>query len=223
MAWTSSKWGKFWLWSSIWPWRSRSIVPQNNRDLNQGLLHLWSKFGDPSWNGWWVITRTSSWLTHGRTHRQTDAGNDNTRRPKLASGNKRWYEPGYCTKRKWIVIITCFTKKVFLWQMVLSLACLWCDKIALRLWLSSSSYAPLAIWEINWRFDYDLCNQVAICLRYERIATDLCARESTNSDLGDHGDQLEANQRSISILEDLCDLHGALWRSHRSPPSEMGV
>ena len=72
MAWTSSKWGKSWLWSSIWPWRSQSIVPQNNRDLNQGLLHLLSKFGDPSWNGWWVIARTSSWLMHGRTHTQTD-------------------------------------------------------------------------------------------------------------------------------------------------------
>ena len=60
--------------------------PQNNRDLKQGLLHLWSKFGDPSLNGWWVISRTSSWLTHGRTDTQTDAGNDNTRRPKLASG-----------------------------------------------------------------------------------------------------------------------------------------
>ena len=24
---------------------------KNNRDLNQGLLHLWSKFGDPSLNG----------------------------------------------------------------------------------------------------------------------------------------------------------------------------
>ena len=59
---------------------------QNNRDLDQGLLHLWSKFGDPSWHGWWVIARTSSRLTHGRTHTQTDAGNDNTRRPKLASG-----------------------------------------------------------------------------------------------------------------------------------------
>ena len=33
--------------------------PQNNKDLNQGLLHLWSKFGDPSWNGSWVIARTS--------------------------------------------------------------------------------------------------------------------------------------------------------------------
>ena len=73
MAWTSSEWGKFWLWSSIWPWRSRSVIPQNNRDLNQGLLHLWSKFGDPSLNGWWVIAQTSWGLTHthGHTHRQT--------------------------------------------------------------------------------------------------------------------------------------------------------
>ena len=90
MTCTSSKWGKFWLWSSIWPWRSRSIVPQNIRDLNQGLLHLLSKFGDPSLNGWWVIAGTSKCLPHtqtdGQTHRQTDAGNDNTRRPKLASG-----------------------------------------------------------------------------------------------------------------------------------------
>ena len=28
------------------------------------------------------------WRTDGHTHRQTDAGNDNTRRPKLASGKK---------------------------------------------------------------------------------------------------------------------------------------
>ena len=51
----------------------RSITPlppprkkknkKNNRDRKQGLLHLWSKFGDPSWNGWWVIARTSSRLT----------------------------------------------------------------------------------------------------------------------------------------------------------------
>ena len=29
--------------------RGRSS-PKNNRDLNQGVLHLWSKFGDPSLN-----------------------------------------------------------------------------------------------------------------------------------------------------------------------------
>ena len=63
--------------------------PKNNKDLNQGLLHLWSKFGDPSLNGWWVIARTSLWMTHGRMDTQKDAGNDNTRRPKLASGNNK--------------------------------------------------------------------------------------------------------------------------------------
>ena len=85
---TRSKWGKFLLLSSIWPWSSWSIVPQNNRDLNQGLYHLWSKFGDSSLNGWWVIARTSWWLTDRHTHTHTHAGNDNTRRPKLASGKK---------------------------------------------------------------------------------------------------------------------------------------
>ena len=73
MACTRSKWGKFWLWSSIWPWRSRSIIPQYNRALNQGLLHHWSKFGDPSLNGWWVIARTNSWLTDTRTHTHMQA------------------------------------------------------------------------------------------------------------------------------------------------------
>ena len=42
---------KFDILSEIWPWRSRSIVTQYNRDLNQDILHLWSKFCDPSLNG----------------------------------------------------------------------------------------------------------------------------------------------------------------------------
>ena len=66
--------------------------PKNNKDLNQGLLQLWSKFGDPSLNGWCVIAWTSKWLPHTRTdeqtHTQTDAANENTQRPKLASGTK---------------------------------------------------------------------------------------------------------------------------------------
>ena len=74
---------------------SRSMSPQNNRDLNQGFLHIWSIFSDPSFNGWWVIAHTSKCLpqtqTQGRIHRQTDTGNDNTRRPKLALGkNGPW-------------------------------------------------------------------------------------------------------------------------------------
>ena len=73
MVWTSSKWGQFWVWSLIWPWRSRSIAPKNNRDLNQGVLLLWTKFGDPSLNGWWIIAQTISWLTDTQTHRHTQA------------------------------------------------------------------------------------------------------------------------------------------------------
>ena len=84
------KWGKFWLWSEIWPWRSRSIIPQNNTDLNLGLLHLWSKFVILAWKGddlsrgqtWW----RTDWRMDGQTDRRTDAGSDNTWRPKLASG-----------------------------------------------------------------------------------------------------------------------------------------
>ena len=50
--------------------QGRSV--QKNRDLNRGLLHIWSKFGDPSLNRPRVIVRTSKWLTH--THTQTDRG-----------------------------------------------------------------------------------------------------------------------------------------------------
>ena len=57
---SSSETRKFEFWHKIWPWRSRSIAPQNNRDLNQGNFHLWSKYGGPSLNGWWVIARRSS-------------------------------------------------------------------------------------------------------------------------------------------------------------------
>ena len=35
------------------------------------VFRTWSKFGDPRLNGWWVIARTNSWLTHGQTDRQT--------------------------------------------------------------------------------------------------------------------------------------------------------
>ena len=70
---TSSKWGKIRLLSYIWPCRSRSITPKNNRHLNQGVLRLSSKCGDSSVNGWWVIVRTSidtHTQTHGQTHRR---------------------------------------------------------------------------------------------------------------------------------------------------------
>ena len=37
--------------NQIWPWMSRTIATQNNRDLNQAIIHLCSKFDDPSLNG----------------------------------------------------------------------------------------------------------------------------------------------------------------------------
>ena len=56
---------------------------------------FWSKFGDPSLKVSRVIVRTSKWLTHTDRHTHTDAGNNNTRRPKLASGkNTKWSPRG---------------------------------------------------------------------------------------------------------------------------------
>ena len=87
MVCTSSK---FWLWSSIWPWRSRSITPQNNRDLNQGLLHLLSKFGDHCLNGWWVIARTSKCLPHAQTDGRTDGHTDRQTQATTIPEGQNW-------------------------------------------------------------------------------------------------------------------------------------
>ena len=40
----------------IFTWKIRINCPQNNNDFNQGVLYFWSKFGDPSLNGWRVHT-----------------------------------------------------------------------------------------------------------------------------------------------------------------------
>ena len=94
MGWKSSKWGKFGLLSQIWPWRSRSIAPQKNRVLNQGLLHLLSKFRRPSSNRWWVIARTSKWLIHTHTdwhtHRQTHTHTDTQTQPMTIPEGQNW-------------------------------------------------------------------------------------------------------------------------------------
>ena len=49
------------------------------------MVQIWWPY-DPNLNDWWVIAQKSSWLTHGRTITQKNAGNDNTRSPKLTSG-----------------------------------------------------------------------------------------------------------------------------------------
>ena len=42
---------KFDFFHQIWPWRSRSIATQNNRDLDQGILYLWSNLVIQAWMG----------------------------------------------------------------------------------------------------------------------------------------------------------------------------
>ena len=75
---TSSKWGNCFTFKLNLTLKVMIDFPQNNRNLHQGTLHLWSKFGDPSLNGSRVIARTSKWLIniHTRAHghtRQTPA------------------------------------------------------------------------------------------------------------------------------------------------------
>ena len=86
---TSSKWGKFLLLSSLWPWRFRSIDPQNNRDLHQGVY-----ISGPNLV---ILAETVDKLSPDKlvidgTQTHTHAGNDNTQRPKPTSGNenKHW-------------------------------------------------------------------------------------------------------------------------------------
>ena len=68
--------------------------PQNNRDLNQGVLHLWSKFGDCNFDElscgqarYWHMHKTV-WHTHTD---MTDTSNDNTQRPHVKNmWTKQW-------------------------------------------------------------------------------------------------------------------------------------
>ena len=86
----NSKWGKFWVWSSIWPWRSRSITPKNNRDLNQVVLHLLTKFGGSSFYAWRVRARTSSGLTDTHTDGQTDGHTDRQTQATTIPEGQNW-------------------------------------------------------------------------------------------------------------------------------------
>ena len=81
---------KFHLLSHIWPWRSTSITFQNNRDLNQGILHLWSKFGDPSLNGWWIMVWTNSrWGKFG--HLWSNFGDPSLNGSRVIAWTSMWF------------------------------------------------------------------------------------------------------------------------------------
>ena len=67
-----------------------NLTPQNNRDLNQGLLHILSKFGDPSSNGCWVIARTSKCLPHTQTDGRTDGHTDRQTQATTIPDGQNW-------------------------------------------------------------------------------------------------------------------------------------
>ena len=78
------------------------MAQQNNRNITEGLLYLWTNFDDPRLNGLRVIARTSKALTHTDKDTHADSGNDNTRRPKLASGKNQSKVP-LLAQLKWTV------------------------------------------------------------------------------------------------------------------------
>ena len=83
MTWITSKsWEEFLLLISIWPWRSRSIAPKTIRILAWVFYTSYPNLVILAWMG----DELGDTRTDGYTDRQTDTGNDNTRRPKLASG-----------------------------------------------------------------------------------------------------------------------------------------
>ena len=60
--------------SSIWPWRSRSIVPQNNRDFSQGLYISGPYLVILAWTGDELSRgQARDHRTHGRMDTQTQA------------------------------------------------------------------------------------------------------------------------------------------------------
>ena len=82
---------KFWYLSWIWRWRSSligfrsiGILTKDFRTPGPNLMIL-------AWTGGELLHgQVCDWQTERRTGTQTDAGNDNTLSPKLASGNKKW-------------------------------------------------------------------------------------------------------------------------------------
>ena len=75
---------------------------------------FWLKLGEPSLNGWRVIVRTSkSWHTDRQTDTHTDAGNDNTRRPKGPRVKMGFFETTFGAH------LTFANNSVVLWNVIL--------------------------------------------------------------------------------------------------------
>ena len=93
----------------------RSTTPQSNRDLNQDALHFGSKFGDPNFNGWRVMARSNSGLTHEHTHGHTQRL---SRTMTIPEGQKLSYFTGGELRSSVKCIVVTFVKGSFwlLWR-----------------------------------------------------------------------------------------------------------
>ena len=93
----SVKWDYFSI--TLLPFTSENVVlhislcmtesSKNTDRHKQGLLHIWSKFGDLSLNGWWVLARKSKCLPHTQTDGRTDTRTDRRRQRQYPKA-KNW-------------------------------------------------------------------------------------------------------------------------------------
>ena len=73
MAWTSSKWGKFWLWSSIWPWRSDQSSHKTIGILTKVFYISGPKLVILAWTSDELLCgQARDYRTHGQTDGHTD-------------------------------------------------------------------------------------------------------------------------------------------------------
>ena len=70
---TNSKWGKFWLWSESWPWRSRSITPKTIGILTKVFYTYGPNLLILAWTGDELSRGQTCWRTDGLTDGQTKA------------------------------------------------------------------------------------------------------------------------------------------------------
>ena len=91
MVWTSSKWGQFWVWSQIWPWRSRSIAPQTVGILIKVFYTLGSNLVILGWTSDKLSRgQVHDWRPHGQTQATTIPDSQNWPQVKNADSIAEW-------------------------------------------------------------------------------------------------------------------------------------
>ena len=61
---------KVWYKKQVWDKKNETEDqsqpnPYIDRDLNNAMMHFWSKFRNPDFNRWWLMARTNSQAQHG--------------------------------------------------------------------------------------------------------------------------------------------------------------